>query len=102
MRISRDVRTVATQDGGVLMDIHGGLMFSLNPIGSLIWQQLADGNSAVQIAEHLACKFGIPRDRALADVNEFIGQLEAQHLLRESESEDSRRAPGPQKKRPVL
>jgi len=90
MRISENIRTSFNQDGAVLMDIQGGSMLTLNPIGSIIWQQLSDGRSPEQIAEHLASEFGITREHALTDVSEFVQQLEAQHLIRPSESGDSR------------
>ena len=79
----------------MLMDISGGLMFNLNPVGSIIWQQLSEGCSLEQIAIRLATDFGIPREQALADVNEFVQQLETQHLLNPSDSEDSRPKPEP-------
>jgi len=56
-------------------------MLTLNPIGSIIWQQLSDGRSPEQIAEHLALEFGISREQTLTDVNEFVEQLQAQHLI---------------------
>lgn len=88
MLIAKNVRTSFNQDGAVLMDIHGGSMLTLNPIGSIIWKQLGNGRSPVQIAENLASEFSIPREQALADVNEFIQQLEARQLIRPSESEN--------------
>ncbi len=90
MRISENIRTSFNQDGAVLMDIQGGSMLTLNPIGSIIWQQLSDGRSPEQIAEHLALEFGISREQALADVNEFVEQLQAQHLIEPSERQDLR------------
>jgi hypothetical protein len=95
MRVSENVRTTTNQDGAVLMDIQGGSMLTLNPIGSIIWQQLSDGRSPEQIAERLASEFGIAREQVLADVNEFVEQLQAQHLIGPSESQDFRVTPGP-------
>src|SRR5712691_3892144 len=90
MRISENIRTSFNQDGAVLMDIQGRSMLTLNPIGSIIWQQLSDGRSQEQIAAHLASEFGITREHAFTDVSEFVQQLEAQHLIRPSESEAPR------------
>jgi hypothetical protein len=95
MRVSENVRTTITQDGAVLMNIKGGHMITLNPIGSIIWQQLSDGRSPEQIADRLASEFGIPREQASADVNEFLEQLEAQHLIESAESSGSRKHLGP-------
>jgi hypothetical protein len=95
MRISEHVRTTITLEGAVLMNIKGGQMVTLNPTGSIIWQQLNDGRSAEEIAKKLASEFGIGRDQAFADVNEFIEQLETQHLIEPVEPPDSRRSIGP-------
>jgi len=95
MRISENIRTSFNQDGAVLMDIQGGSMLTLNPIGSIIWQQLSDGRSPEQIAEHLALEFGISREQTLTDVNEFVEQLQAQHLIEPSERQDLRVNLGP-------
>jgi hypothetical protein len=95
IRISEHVRTTITQDGAVLMNIKGGHMLTLNLTGSMIWQQLADGRSPEQIADTLSLQFGIPREQALADVNEFLEQLETQQLIAPLESENSRPSLGP-------
>lgn len=90
MKVSEDVRTTITPDGAVLMNIKGGHMITLNPTGAIIWQQLSEGRLPEQIAKHLSSEFGIPEEQALADVNEFLEQLEAQHLIGPSESAQSR------------
>lgn len=95
MKISEHVRTTITQDGAVLMNIKGGDMVTLNPIGSIIWQQLSEGRSPEGIALCLAADFGISREQALTDVNEFVQQLEAQQLLLPSDSDASQRSRGP-------
>jgi len=87
MKISEYVRTTITQDGAVLMDIKGGHMLTLNLTGSMIWQQLADGRSPEEIADTISPQFGIPHEQALADVKEFLEQLESQHLISSLESE---------------
>jgi hypothetical protein len=98
MKISEHVRTTMTQDGAVVMNIKGGHMVTLNPIGSIIWQQLSDGRAPEPIADRLASEFGIEQAQALTDVNEFVQQLEAHQLIRQSDSENSPTALGP---RPV-
>lgn len=94
MRVSENVRMTTNQDGTVLMDIGQGFMFSLNPIGSVIWRQLSEGRSPAEIAVRLAADFGIPSVQAVTDVNEFVQQLEAQQLLLPADAEDSQTALG--------
>ena len=86
MKVSEHVRATINPDGAVLMNIKGGHMLTLNPTGSIIWQQLADGRSPEQIADSLSPQFGVSREQVLTDVNEFLEQLEAQHLIEPSES----------------
>ena len=89
MKISEHVRTTITQDGAVLMNIKGGSMLTLNPTGSIIWQRLSEGHTPTQIAGQLASDFGISQEQASADVNEFLQQLEAHHLIESGESSHS-------------
>jgi hypothetical protein len=93
--ISEHIRTTITQDGAVLMNIKGGNMVTLNPIGSIIWQQLSDGHSREQVAAQISSEFGISQEQASADVNEFLEQLEAEHLIESAESSGSRKHLGP-------
>ena len=88
MKISEHVRTTTTRDGAVLMNIKGGSMLTLNPTGSIIWERLSEGLTTAQIAAQLASEFGISQGKASADVNEFLEQLEAHHLI-ESREESS-------------
>jgi Coenzyme PQQ synthesis protein D (PqqD) len=90
MRLSPNIRTSFNQDGAVLMDIQGGSMLTLNPIGSIIWRQLGEGRSPEQIAGDIGSEFGIPPEQVLVDVNEFLEQLKAQHLIVPSDPEVSR------------
>ena len=80
--IATGVREVASQDGAVLLDIEQGICFSLNPVGLKIWELLKKRCSPDQIADALAQEFSVPRTQLLSDTNEFIGALEAKHLIR--------------------
>ena len=57
------------------------LLHCLNPTGSLIWK-LADGTrTRRQIAEGLATDFQVSAREALADTEEFLGQLAGKGLI---------------------
>lgn len=73
----------------MLMDIERGSMLTLNPTGAIIWQHLSGGLSADQVADRLTTQFSIPREQAFADVNEFLEQLTAQHLIEQTDSANS-------------
>lgn len=76
------VRETSSEDGAVLLDIEQGICFSLNPVGLKIWELLKKRCSLDQIADALAQEFSVPRVQLLSDANEFIGALEARHLIR--------------------
>lgn len=75
------VRAVVNSDGGVLMDTKAGLMFSLNHAGATIWRALEAGRSMTEIAEILVDTFNISRERAVADVAQFLDDLRGQKLI---------------------
>src|SRR5580692_5487494 len=80
--IAPGVRETTSEDGAVLLDIEQGICFSLNPVGLKIWELLKKRCSLDQIADALAQEFSVPRTQLLSDANEFIGALEAKHLIR--------------------
>src|SRR5271156_4280046 len=80
--IAPGVRETASEDGAVLLDIEQGVCFSLNPVGLRIWELLKKQCSLDQIADALGKEFPVPRDQLLADAAEFVGALEAKHLVR--------------------
>lgn len=78
---SSTVRDIANQDGAVLLDIHQGLCFSINPVGSKIWQMIKQQHSLDQVIDALADEFSIPKERIHDDVMEFTSTLTANGLL---------------------
>lgn len=81
VRFSDSVRTVVSQDGMIITDIEQGLMFGVNPIGSLIWEKLTQGLLPDEVARHLAAECSISEEQALADVSEFLQKIEELRLL---------------------
>ncbi|HXK60752.1 MAG TPA: PqqD family protein [Acidobacteriota bacterium] len=67
----------------ILVPIRGRLadmqnLFTLNEVGSYIWEQLSESTTADQIAERVANEFEIDRATALEDVEQFLkGLVEA-------------------------
>lgn len=73
-------RSVHTAEGGIVLDIGSGRMFSLNPAGSLIFQLLEQSLPDDRIVEELINRFDISVDVARTDLNEFRKTLQ-QHAL---------------------
>jgi len=74
-------RSTHTADGGVILDIKSGRMFSLNGSASFIFQLLERGLSDRQIVEQLVERFAIPDDLAESDLAEFRNSLSNHALL---------------------
>jgi hypothetical protein len=71
-------------DGQVLvMDLAGGRLLGLNPVGSFIWSQLSSGGTPEGIAAAVAERFDVEPERARLDVGAFLEQLQGQKLVAE-------------------
>jgi hypothetical protein len=79
--VSPGIRAVLSDDGGVLIDVNQGIMFSLNLIGSIIWKHLAEGLSPENIVDLISRECQVERDLVLTDMNDFVAALVRQGLL---------------------
>ncbi len=59
----------------------GDQFISLNPVGTFIWQQMDGVHSLQDILDILCDEYDVERKSALADLEEFVTQLQAQGLL---------------------
>ena len=80
-RLPDTVRTTRNRDGGVVLDIHSGKMFRLNPVGALILESIADGRSEGEAADRVAHRYDIAEETALAVVRDFLQSLEKLRLV---------------------
>jgi len=71
-----------TADGDtVLLDIEGGGYFSLNHVGSRVWE-LCDGTrSTAEIVSAICDEFDVAEDVAMADIQEILDELEKENLV---------------------
>jgi hypothetical protein len=53
----------------------------LNKVGSRVWDLIDGTRTAGGIADVIAEEYDVPRDTALKDVNDFVGELEANGML---------------------
>jgi hypothetical protein len=68
----------------VLLDIESGEYFSLNPVGSRIWE-LCDGTrSAAEMVSVICDEFDVAQDVATADAYEILDELENEKLVVET------------------
>jgi hypothetical protein len=80
-RISDTIRRTKTEDGGILLDIHHGQMFSLNIVGAKILELLESGFDEAQISAKVSEYYAADIGRVRADVHEFIEDLNQHHIL---------------------
>jgi Coenzyme PQQ synthesis protein D (PqqD) len=81
LKVAQGVRETVNQDGAVLLDIEQGLCFSLNPVGTRIWEMLKDGRSVDEISDALEQEFHVPRTQLLSDISDFLEQLAKMRLV---------------------
>jgi Coenzyme PQQ synthesis protein D (PqqD) len=79
------IRSTHTADGGIVMNIESGKMFSLNPSGSVMFQLLTQGLDEKAIVDELVRRFEIPPTVAKHDLSEFRSALNGHGLIRGKE-----------------
>jgi Coenzyme PQQ synthesis protein D (PqqD) len=75
------IRSIADQDGGVILDIKRDQFFSLNIMGSRIWTDLQTQQSIDEIKATIVEETGADASTVASDVDEFIEELRAKGLL---------------------
>lgn len=76
-KTSKTIRSTQSPDGTLLLDVHEGRLFSINPTGSKILDLLKEGRNEVQIADEIARSYGVTVESVRSDVHEFINALRA-------------------------
>ena len=78
---SRTVKEVTNEEGAILLDVHHGRTFGLDPVGLKTWEMLKQGIPTAQIIKTLAAQCSMPEAQVHDDVNEFICELQKCNLL---------------------
>ena len=69
-------------DGEVIvLDLTTSDYLGVNASGRALWTRLAEGATAAQLSRALQEEFGVPAERADADVSAFLADLGARGLL---------------------
>jgi hypothetical protein len=83
-RITRAEGTVhrgLAEGGGVLLNLESGAYYSVNSIGLLIWDLIADGRTFDDIVNQLRARVSDPPDDLHVDVRQYLEQLEQRGLI---------------------
>lgn len=75
------LRSIVDHDGTVILDIKRDQFFSMNPVGSYIWERLLKGEDLDQIAKALAEETGTEISTVVADVKDFVADLKSELLF---------------------
>lgn len=81
MRLSENLRTVTSADGGVVLDLRKGKIFRLNAVGATIFELLVRGCQEEAIVADISSRCEIAPVLASRDVKEFLAVLATNNLL---------------------
>jgi hypothetical protein len=69
-------------DGEIIaLEARGSTYLAANGAGTLLWRALAAGATPEALADELVHAYGIERERAIADAEQFVARLTEQGLL---------------------
>jgi hypothetical protein len=83
-KVSPGVRKTASVDGAVLLDIDAGMCYSLNPVGTKVWETVESGkghSTCGDVLDALALEFTIPREQLGVDIDNYLRELEQKGLV---------------------
>ncbi len=69
------------ESGGAILNVESGVYFQVNTSGRFIWETLTDGVERFDLIEAMAINFDISSDRAAADVDAFLIDLDERSLV---------------------
>jgi hypothetical protein len=84
LKISSSTRLSKSPDGGILLDVDRGIVFSINPVGLRIIELLQEGNDAPRIADVISQEFRVSQEIARDDVANFLTALREQQVLNDT------------------
>jgi len=79
--ISRSVRLTKSDDGGVLLDVEQGTLFSLNSVAARIVELLQARQATASIVRQISREFGASEQLVSTDVADFLRLLQQRGLL---------------------
>jgi len=79
--VKQELKSLVTAEGAMILDISADELTTLNSTGGYVWGGLRDGKSVDVIAAELAKETGQDPAVVASDVQEFVEQLTARHLV---------------------
>ena len=69
------------QDEAVLLNLDSGQYFGLDPVGTRIWNLLADGKILSEVVSVIVAEYEVDAARCEGDLLKLLGDLEEQGLV---------------------
>jgi hypothetical protein len=82
--VARDVLARKFHDETILLDLAGGEYFSVDEVGSRVWDGLGEGKSVGDVAAALALEYDSDLSRLELDVLAFTEELVGRRILVEA------------------
>lgn len=73
-------------DETVLLDFDAGVYYGLDPVGTRIWELLAEQHSTSEIVDMMLAEYEVTRELLERDVLALVDDLAAHGLITETES----------------
>jgi hypothetical protein len=80
---SADVTSTVLDEEAILLDLASGVYFSLNPVGTAIWEQLTGSQSLAEIHATVCRQFEVTEEAARQDLLALISRLRDEGLIAE-------------------
>ncbi len=86
LHAAEDVHCTILEGDAVLLNLENGYYYSLNKVGTVIWEN-SDGKRTLQkVLEHICDRFDVTEERAQADLLSITAQLVQEKLLLKSDA----------------
>ena len=79
---SKDLLTTLVDGEVMAMIVERGACYGLDPIGSRIWDLLAEPISVAELVDRLTSEYAVSRDQCRADVGALLIQMDTEGMIR--------------------
>jgi Coenzyme PQQ synthesis protein D (PqqD) len=80
-RTANQVHARRFDDATIVLDLEHGEYFTLNEVGTAIWERLCEGLSLAQVTDHVVETYDVERGTAIGDVQRLVSELVTAGLL---------------------
>ena len=88
LRIPEGVLFRELDGEAVILHLHQGRYYGLDPVGTRIWELVAEDKGLGEILESLLLEFEVGRERLQEDLLELVEELLAEQLLEVEDVQD--------------